>query len=53
MALNLHTHMQNYAVSNKIYDILYSTFNSLGKTTTPLSMIFIGLMSSEIKLSNL
>ena len=40
--------IENNAIYNSVWNIFYSTFNSLGHTTIYLSMIFIGLILSGI-----
>ncbi|MCX7710098.1 MAG: AEC family transporter [Clostridia bacterium] len=39
-------------LAKDIYNLLFNTFNPLGKTTIYLSMLFIGLILSEVKISS-
>lgn len=45
--------VNNSHLAKSIYDMLYKTFNRLGETTIPLSMVFIGLILSEIRISSI
>lgn len=38
--------------AQKIYELFYNTFHPVGKMTVYLSMIFIGLILSEVKIKN-
>lgn len=42
-----------FILSIKIPELLMTTFKSVGQTTTPLSMMFIGMILAEIKLSEI
>jgi predicted permease len=37
--------------TQKLYQLLYNSFNPLGKTTSYMAMLFIGLILSEVKIS--
>ncbi len=50
IATNLQQHVSSNAVVNEIYTVLFETFSPLGKTTIYLSMLFIGLILSEVKI---
>lgn len=50
IVVNLQGYVHTYPTVNKIYSLLYATFNPLGLTTIYLSMIFIGLILSGIKI---
>jgi len=41
------------AIYNTVWNVFYDTFNGLGHTTIYLSMIFIGLLLSNIKISGI
>ena len=45
--------IQNTAVYQSVWDIFYTTFYNLGHTTIYLSMIFIGLILSNVKIQGL
>lgn len=51
VSLNLHKLINSSEVLKKAYKIFFDTLNPLGKSTTYLSMIFIGLILSETKMS--
>ena len=42
-----------YHILNKLYNLFYNSFNAIGNTTTPLSMLFIGLILSEVKIKSI
>ncbi|RCX16934.1 hypothetical protein DFR58_109162 [Anaerobacterium chartisolvens] len=52
IATNLSQHISSNAAVNSIYTVLFDTFSPLGKTTIYLSMLFIGLILSEIKIQS-
>jgi malate permease and related proteins len=50
--INLQQIVENNAQVKQVYDLLNSTFSPLGKTTIYLSMLFIGLILSEVKVNS-
>lgn len=52
VVFNFQYYVGSIQIVNKLYNLFYNTFSSLGNTTTPLSMIFIGLILSEVKMSS-
>lgn len=53
IVFNLQHYVGQSAWAKNIYDLLYNTFSPLGKTTIYLSMVFIGLILAEVKMSSL
>jgi malate permease and related proteins len=45
--------IEKSAEYNKVWDVFYDAFNGLGHTTIYLSMIFIGLVLSNVKISGI
>lgn len=52
IAFNFQGFLQRNEWAASLYDVGYETFHGFGKTTIYLSMIFIGLILSEIKINN-
>lgn len=50
IVINLQYYVGKYEYVGKVYYLLYDTFSPLGKTTVYLSMLFIGLILSEVKI---
>lgn len=53
VALNFQYYASNLLIVNKLYNLFYNSFNSIGNTTIPLSMLFIGLILSEVKIKSI
>jgi len=51
--INLQGFVSKMPPVKEVYTLIYDTFNPLGTTTTTLSMLFIGLILSEIKFSSI
>lgn len=51
IALKSYLKIGEFTVYNAVWDIFYTTFNGLGKTTIYISMIFIGLLLANTKIS--
>ncbi len=51
IAFHLQYFVGKYEIVSNIYSIFYKTFNPLGNTTIYLSMLFIGLILSGIKIN--
>ncbi|MCX7922200.1 MAG: AEC family transporter [Clostridia bacterium] len=49
---NLQYYVAKYPSVQKVYSLVYNTFNPLGKTTIYLSMLFIGLILSQVKMNS-
>jgi predicted permease len=52
-AINFHHLIEIHPVAGKVYRVLNDAFSPLGKTTIYISMIFIGLILSEIKIGGI
>ena len=46
-------HIEKAAVYNSVWSIFYTTFNGLGHTTIYLSMVFIGLILANVKVTGI
>lgn len=46
-------HIENSDMYGKVWEIFYTAFNGLGHTTIYLSMVFIGLILSNVEISGL
>lgn len=53
MVVNLQHYVNKYAGVRVVYKLLYDTLNPLGKTTLYITMVFIGLILSEIRIGSL
>ncbi|MCX8131070.1 MAG: AEC family transporter [Clostridia bacterium] len=53
IVINLQDLIQKHSMAKRVYSILFDTFSPLGHTTIYLSMLFIGLILSEIKIGNI
>lgn len=53
VVLDFQYYSSNIQILNKLYNLFYNSFSSIGNTTTPLSMLFIGLILSEVKIKSL
>lgn len=51
--LNLQYYVGKFPLVKDVYTIIYDTFNPLGNTTIYLSMLFIGLILSEVKIDSM
>ena len=51
--INLQGIVNSSPFAKSVYDMFYKTFNRLGETTIPLSMLFIGLILSEIRIGSI
>lgn len=49
IAINLQGLVSKYQAVKSVYNIIYETLNPLGNTTIYLSMLFIGLILSDVK----
>lgn len=45
--------INDISVYNVVWDVFYTTFNGLGKTTIYLSMVFIGLLLANTKINSI
>lgn len=52
VAVNLQALVSKYHFVKDVYSFVFDTFNPLGATTTPLSMLFIGLILAETKIND-
>lgn len=50
MLFNIQQYVESSWIVGRVYNALYDSLNPLGKTTIYLSMIFIGLILSEVRL---
>ncbi|NTV89211.1 MAG: AEC family transporter [Clostridiales bacterium] len=53
MVFNLHGFVTGNATAQKIYNLFYDSLNPLGRTTIYLSMVFIGMILSEIHIGGI
>ncbi|QNU65875.1 AEC family transporter [Ruminiclostridium herbifermentans] len=51
IALKSYFRIGEISVYNAVWDVFYTTFNGLGKTTIYISMIFIGMLLANTKIS--
>lgn len=49
---NLQHFVQKYSLVERVYNLVYDSLNPLGKTTIYLSMLFIGLILSEVRFNS-
>jgi malate permease and related proteins len=51
--INLQYFVNKYSMVKNIYNVVFDTFNPLGNTTIYLSMLFIGLILSEVRINSI
>lgn len=49
-AVGLQNYISQHAYMAKVYNLLYTTFHPLGESTIYLSMLFVGLILSEVRI---
>jgi malate permease and related proteins len=53
VAFDFQYYLSNIQIVSKMYNLFYNSFSSIGNATTPISMLFIGLILAEVKITSM